>query len=114
MSYDPETFEAKKAALRAGALAYIASVRTPGASAESLLPDVVAWIRAQSDADRTLDVSAVEIVYAGTLSENMVMQYGSVPDQDGFGFRVSVLYSDGLVLGTAVYVRVSRQELEGA
>ena len=114
MPYDPSTFADKVAALRAGALAYAASIRTAGASAESLIPAVVAWVRSQSDEDRELDIVGMELQFSGVLAGSVMRYTGANPQADTFGFRSIAVYSSGDVQTATVFVQVTRQELEGS
>ena len=114
MPYDPSTFAGKVALLRSGALAYAASIRTPGASAESLLPSVLAWVRAQSDSDRALDIVGVEVQFSGVLTGQVMRYTGANPAADVFGFRMNAVYSSGDVQTANVLVQVTRLELEGS
>ena len=114
MPYDPATFSDKVSLLRAGALAYAASIRTPGSSAESLIPSVLAWVRSQSDAERSLDIMAVDVQFSGTLVGQMMRYTGGTPATDVFGFRMNAVYSSGDVQTANVLVQVTRLELEGS
>ena len=113
MPYNPAVFQANVDALRAAALLYAATLRGPGVSAESMFPALRAWVALQSDAERALEVTMLEMHPVGTLSDGM-MRFSDAPDAgDAFAFRLNAIYSSGGVSVAGVVVQVTRQDLEG-
>ena len=100
MPYNPDTWLQLVDGMRTACLAYLAAIRQPGDSAESLIPQASAWIPQQSDSERTLTVESATLQYAG-----------STPDRDVFLFVVVATWTDGTV--SRASVQAFRSDIEG-
>lgn len=108
----PSDFVEKAALLQQGALAYLAAVRTPEATAESLIPGLMSWLASQSDSVRTLEVLSVSEQVNTLKVLNQQAAVVSTDVSDVFIFMVKTTYlDDGASAVTSV--ALSRASIEG-